>query len=65
MTGPLALSVVAARRHWDRVEQEAATRHDPELIEHATIAALAIRHVADRIAELDDDARDLLEAALV
>jgi hypothetical protein len=46
--------LVAARAAWLEVEAAAAALHDPQAIEHATIAGLAMLHLAERAIEIDD-----------
>jgi len=55
-----------AQQEWLEVERHALELDDPEAIEHATIAALAMRHLAERATELDepDDLADELERAI-
>jgi hypothetical protein len=54
--------LAGAREGWLEVEQRALELHDPEAIEHATIAALAMGHLAERAAELDEpDEPDLAD----
>lgn len=58
----LLARIAATREAWVEVERRALELHDPPAIEHATIAALAIRHLAERLAELDEpDEPDLGE----
>lgn len=41
---------------WPEVEEHADELHDPDLIEDAAIAAIAIRRAAHRLRELERDA---------
>jgi hypothetical protein len=50
----LRVRLAPVRAAWLELEELAGELHDPQAIEHATIAALAMRHLDERAAELDD-----------
>jgi hypothetical protein len=47
--------IACIREAWLEVEQDALARLDPFAIEHATIVALLMRQLHERLIELDDD----------
>jgi hypothetical protein len=64
MSATLIDRLVVARAAWLEVEEATAETCDPEAIEHAAIAGLAMRHLADRADELDDRLAELVELEL-
>ena len=54
--------VLLIQAAWARIERDTLDLCDPQAIEHATIAALAMRHTGERLAELAglDDEPDLV-----
>jgi hypothetical protein len=49
----------------DALVVEGPESRDPEALEHAAIASVALLHLADRLDELDPAADDDLEAVVV
>ena len=64
MSADLIERLIDARAAWLEIEAAAAASLDPQAIEHATIAALAMLHLAERAIAIDDTERlaDELEA---
>jgi len=51
--------ITAARARWLELEHEIVEIGDPWAIEHATIAAIAMRHLQERVRVLEDDELDV------
>jgi len=51
--------IATARARWLEIEHEVAQVGDPWAIEHATIAALAMRHLDERVREIDESLEDV------
>lgn len=65
MIAQLVERVAVARAAWQEVEQLVDCSLDPRTIEHAAIAGLGMRHLAERLQELlDVDVVAELERAL-
>lgn len=59
--GEFVERLVAARAAWQDIELAAAASNDPQAIEHATIAGLAMQHLEDQLRAIDDELADELE----
>jgi hypothetical protein len=46
--------IARVRARWLELEHEIIEIGDPEAIEHATIAAIAMRHLDERVREIDE-----------
>jgi hypothetical protein len=56
MSAELARRLVLARAILGQIEEEVERLHHPQAIEHAVIAGLAMRHLAECVPELNDPA---------